>query len=98
MSTESYKAFTARIGEDESLRDEILSAGASDGMSMETLASIASGYGYRFTARDVSHELLDERIREAADGAFGIARLAHEYWKVGFDPLGGSLHYFKYYK
>lgn len=98
MSKESYRAFTAKIVEDPELRHEILTAGGSDGMSMERLASIASGYGYEFTAKDVSHELSDDQLEAAAGGRFAFNRKMDQYWKVAFDPLGGSLHYFKYYK
>jgi predicted ribosomally synthesized peptide with nif11-like leader len=95
---ESYKAFTAKIGEDPALRQEMIEAGGADGMSVETLASIAAGYGYEFTARDVSHELSDDQLEAAAGGRFAFNRMMDQYWKVAYDPLGGSLHYFKYYK
>ncbi len=98
MSTESYRAFTAEIGKDPKLRQEILVAGGLDGMSMERLASIASGYGYEFTAQDVSHELSDGRLQAAVGGRLSFATMTDQYWKVAFDPLGGTLHYFKYYR
>ncbi len=98
MSIESYRAFTAKIEEDASLRAQMRDAGSSDGMSMETLASIASGYGYQFTVRDVSHEASEDLADERADETFEFAKISHEFWKVAFDPVACSLRYFKYYR
>jgi predicted ribosomally synthesized peptide with nif11-like leader len=98
MSIESYRAFTARIEEDSKLRELMLGAASSDGMSVERLTSIASAHGYQFSVRDVSLELSEDLADDEGDAALDFAKVSHQFWKVAFDPVACSLRYFKYYR
>lgn len=68
MSTESFKAFAARLREDPGLQDEVRSASGDEGISVETLAALAEGYGFHFTVEDVSNELSDAQLEGVAGG------------------------------
>lgn len=68
MSGEAFKAFVAKVAEDQGLRDKLRAAGGDVGMSAQALADFAKGNGYTFTAEDVTGELSDRQLEGVAGG------------------------------
>lgn len=68
MSNGSFKAFASQLQQDEALRQEVQDASDQNGIAVETLARIAAGHGFTFTADDVSNELSDAQLEGVAGG------------------------------
>ncbi len=68
MSSESFKAFMAKVDGDQALREKLRTAGGDAGVSAQALAEFAKGHGYSFTAEDVTGELSDADLQGVAGG------------------------------
>lgn len=68
MSTDSFKAFAAKVQDDPGLRDEIRAASGEKGIAVDALARLAAGHGYEFTVDEVSDELGEAQLEGVAGG------------------------------
>lgn len=98
MSSESFKAFMAKVTQEPELRQKLRAAGGDAGLSVEALSAFASGMGYAFTAEDVTGELSEKQLEGVAGGlARGLARMNTYDWHklTGVSsyqaPSGGDL-------
>ena len=98
MSLESFEAFMTRIGQDETLRQELRDE-APEGMTFDQLAQAAAARGFAFSAADITgaHELSDAELAGVAGGigsSSGLLKMAYSNevaWKltgpVALDPF-----------
>lgn len=93
MSNESFKAFMARVNEDEGLREKLRAAGGDDGLSLQALAEFAGAHGHAFSVEDVTSELSDAQLGAVAGGLttapllFGKASPHLTFYKLGGSDL-----------
>ena len=82
MTSESFKAFMAKVQKDESLKRELRAAGGAAGMPVEAVAAFAAGKGYQFKVADVSNELSDKQLEAVAGGLFNPTNGLPQYLKI----------------
>lgn len=68
MSSDSFKAFMAKVEADQGLREQLRAAAGDTGLPVQALAEFAKGHGYAFTAEDVTGELSDTQLEGVAGG------------------------------